>query len=230
MEQTRGEFYDQFPTADYDAPEDADPEKRAKRKSINKRYDNQGMVSSELPLSDDEGRLKIVHFEPIPGLPEGKSWIIRSGLPAAESEIVIVGEILDAQAFVSNNKQGVYSEYSVRIKEILKNNSTNLTSGSLITIDRENGYVRYKNGKKRLYRIGGRSMTLIRQRYVLFLNKPDESPNYNILTGYKLNANFVEALDDFPPFTPYIGLDESTFMKAVRGAVTQSLQSAPKER
>jgi hypothetical protein len=103
LERQKKEFYSQFSTAQYDVSEKADFEKKAKRKLKNKRYDNRGgLITNELPTDEDEENMLITHAEP------------QVGPPAGESEIIVTGEVLDAQAFVSNNKKGVYSEFTIR--------------------------------------------------------------------------------------------------------------------
>lgn len=211
--QTREEFYNQFPTADYDAPEDIAPEKREKRKLKNKRHDNKGMIGRRLPEEGDQSVL-IIDSIPIPGL------------PVAESELVVIGEVLDAGAYVSNDKTGVYSEFTIRIDEVIKNSSASIFQGNLISVDRDGGFVRYRNGKKRLSIIGGFGMPRVGRRYMLFLSNPDNSPNYKILTGYELSADGVLNLDGFPQFMVYRGMNVLTFMNAVRQALAQSPQSS----
>lgn len=218
LEQQRKEFDSQFPTAQYDAPEETNPEKKDKRKLKNKRYDNRGgLVSNELPIDDGEQSVLFTHFDSI------------TGLPASESESVVVGEILGAQAYMSNNKKGVYSEFTIRVDEILKNNSTNITQGSSINVDREGGFVRYKNGKTRLHWIGGTGMLRVGRRYVLFLKNPENTPNYEIITGYELKSDGIANLDGSEQFRVYRGMDETAFMKAVREAISQSSQSMPEK-
>lgn len=217
-QQDRVEFESQFPIADYDPLEEFDSEKKTKRKFKSERYDKRpALVTDELPIDEGEESMLIAHFDSI------------AGLPAKESEIVIVGEVLDAQAYVSNNKKMVYSEFTIRIDEILKNNSKNITQGSSISVDREGGFVRYKNGKKRLYRIGGQLLPQVGRQYVLFLKNPEKSPNYEIITGYELKADGVVNLDGSPQFIAYRGMDETAFMKAVREAIAQSSQAIPKK-
>lgn len=219
QERQRKEFYSQFPTADYDAPDETESEKKAKRKLKNKRYDNlSSLVNNELPADEGEERMLVRHFDSI------------AGLPANESEIIVIGEVLDAKAFVSNNKKGVYSEFTVRADEILKNSSTSLTQGNLISVDREGGFVQYKNGKKRLYRIGGTEMPRVGRRYVLFLKNPEKSENYDVITGYELITDGIANLDGSEQFRAYRGMDESAFIKAVREAIVQSSQVMLKKK
>jgi hypothetical protein len=70
---------ERFPTADYDAKQDLpDPEKNAKRKEKQKRYDDTDLVASHVEPGVDEAAL---FLEPHSTLP---------ALPVAESEIVVV--------------------------------------------------------------------------------------------------------------------------------------------
>lgn len=212
----RQEDLSKYPIADYDAPESENETRRRERKLKNKRYDNRsGLVSKELPVDEGEENNLFTHSES------------KAGLPA--SEIVVVGEVLDAQAYVSNNKQSVYSEFTFRVDDILKNNSTNITQGSLINVDREGGFVLYKNGKRRLHRIAGFGMPRVGRRHVLFLKNPEKSLNYEIITGYELSADGIVNLDGFPQFSAYRGMNETAFMKAVREAISQSSQAMPEK-
>lgn len=214
------EFESQFPVADYDAPEITDSSERTERILKNNRYDTKGVlgVTSELP-GDGEGQSH--SFDSLP----------YAGIPAAESEIVVVGEILDAEAYLSNNKRGVYSEFTLRIDEVLKNGFGNVAKGSQITFDRHGGTVRYKNGKTRVYNIRPYGMPRVGRRYVLFLRNTEKSPNYEIITGYELKANnTVTNLDDFPQFEEYAGKDEKSFIKVVREEIMQPSQTAPNQQ
>ena len=217
---TEADFMSQFPVADYDPPEEYDTEKKAKRELKNKRYDNRlRLVTDELPF--DEVEQDVIIKDDLGSIP---------AIPAGESEIVIVGEVLDAQAYVSNNKKGVYSEFTVRVSEVLKNNSTNITRGSSICVDREGGFVRYKNGKMRLHRIGGQAMPRVGRRYVLFLKNPEKSPNYEIIRAYELKVDGIANLESFYQFKDYKDMNEAAFLEEVRKAVAQSSQPAQKEK
>jgi hypothetical protein len=219
--QADADFMSQFPVADYDPPEEYDTEKKAKRELKNKRYDKRllRLVTDELPFYDLEQ--DVIVIDDLGSIP---------AIPAGASEIVIVGEVLDAQAYVSNNKKGVYSEFTVRVSEVLKNNSSNITQGSSICIDREGGFVRYKNGKMRLYRIMGQGMPRVGRRYVLFLKNPEKSPNYEIIRAYELKADGIANLETSYQFKDYKDMKEPAFLEEVRKAVAQSSQPSQKEK
>ncbi len=97
----------QMPIADYSAPEAIDPGERAKRKAKNKRYDK----SSSQPIKEEkEPIIRVLSGHWAKGLP---------ALPVEQSDIIIIGEVTGAQAYLSNDKTGVYSEFTLRVEEAL---------------------------------------------------------------------------------------------------------------
>jgi hypothetical protein len=200
-----------FPAVDYEAPEPADPEKKARRKLKNSRYDKFGFAIKDSSPRVGEESLEnhwSLHVEPI---------------PAAQSDGIVVGEVLSGEAHLSNDKTGIYTEFAVRITEVIKsNNPSLLVPGNLIDVDRPGGFVLYPNGHKRFYSVLGQNMPEIGRRYVLFLTASGESPNYKLLTGYELGSGGVSPLDDSTRMDAYKGVDETTFLKQVRDASTQS--------
>lgn len=204
----RKEYEAQFPIADYDEPETSNLEERQKRKEKSKRYDNHSLVVVKNPGSGYvEGQL-VDEKPPTPAI------------PTAESKAVIIGEVLDAKAHLSSNKQGIYSEFTVRVDEILKNNdSQKIVQGSSIIADREGGSVRYSDGQKILYTVSGKGMPRIGKRVVLFLTQSDQSSNYYILAGYEFKEGKVYSIDGGLQFRKFEGLNETDFMTTLRRAL-----------
>lgn len=141
----------------------------------------------------------------------------------AGSQVIIIGEVLNAEAHMSNNKGGVYSEFSVRVDEILKNNGINqIAQGSVITMDREGGVVRYPNGQKVFYTVAGKGMPRVGNHYILFLTNADQSINYNILTAYELKNSDVNPLDRATRFENFEGINAAAFITIIRQAIAQN--------
>lgn len=210
------EFRSHFPVVDYDAPEDArDPEKIAGRKERNKHFDNRGLVSSD----------------PTPRITESARTIEGYDVPAfpvTQSSLIILGEVLDTQAHLSNDKYGVYTELTVRVNEVINNSTpTRIAQGDTITVEREGGIVQYSNGNKRLYHLAGEGMPVIGRKYVLFLKAIERTADYEILTGYELSPTGVVPVDNSWQFKPYEGYDVDAFLNAVRAAITQPQQAKP---
>lgn len=218
---------DQLPVADHAAPEPADPEKRAKRRARGKGYDRQSWVMEPHPQSGG-GDVKRL---------DSSLMLEMPAFPTASSDAVVIGETTDAQAYLSNDKSGVYTEFTVRVDEILKNDTTvPLIVSETVAAQREGGRVRFPSGRVQRYRTHYQHMPRAGRRYVLFLKRNDDGQAYYIRTGYELRGGRVHPLDgvnmnkgasELPQFAAYKGADEATFLSAVRDAVAKSLQASP---
>ena len=205
---TVAEIEAEFPSVAFDEPEEPDETKRAKRRAKDERYDGKHMVQ-ENPSKSSAGSVLVNDWAM--GLPS---------LPTAQSEVVVVGEVTDAQAHMSNDRSGVYSEFAVRVEEVLKNSTdAQLTSGSAIVLERQGGMVKHAPDNSRTYEIRGQGFPRKGRRYVFFLNSVGQELDYKIVTGYELRGNKVVLLDTAPPFRVYAGADEATFLNTVREAI-----------
>jgi len=193
-----------YPVVDYDEPEFANDPEREERKIKNKRYD----VS--LPVfkkpHPETGSVGGSDIEPV-----------SPAIPFAESRLVVIGEILNSRALLANEKKGIYSEYSVKIETILKEDEQRkLKIDKTITVDRAGGVVRYPNGQKVLYLLSWQNLPELNERYLFFLSSDDDkNPNYKILTAYQLKIGYVTALDNHPHFLEFNGMSETDFIKLV---------------
>jgi hypothetical protein len=217
---------EQEPVADYAAVEPADAEKRARRRARGKRYDGQSWVREPHPQSDSGATGRI------------DSWMHQvPAFPAETSDAVVIGETTDAQAYLSNDKSGVYTEFTVRVEEILKNDTfAPLVVGETLAAQREGGRVRFPSGRVQKYITHYQHLPRAGRRYVFFLKRNDEGQAYYIRTGYELRAGRVHPVDgvnmnkgaaELPQFAAYKDADESTFLSEVRAAMEKSLAATP---
>ena len=138
-------------------------------------------------------------------------------LPVAESELVVVGTIETEQAQVSENKKNVFSEFILIVEDVLKTTDSGIRQGSVVTVDRIGGHVRYPNGQKVLYRVFGINMPQIGSRYLLFLTSKHNKADLNILTGYELTEDGVTPLDEeLPQVKSLTGVSERDILQRVR--------------
>lgn len=213
-EQQKIDFDEQFPMVDYLTPEPVDLEKRAKRRAKSKHYDNRAVLP--LPHYKDKGQ----------GVQEYNDWETRlSPLPVVQSDAIVIGEITDAQAYLSNDKSGVYSEFVTRADEVLKSERGQVTAGQLMLVQREGGRVKYPDGEVAKFIIVGQNMPRIGRRYLLFLKSNGDGQDYSILTGYELRAGSVFPLDQpssKSKFDTYKDIDETAFRRALHDAITQA--------
>lgn len=204
-----------YPVVDYDAPEPAEPEKRAARKIKNGYYDKSGFAVKDPSPRVDEESLE-------------NEWSLHvPALPATQSNAVLIGEVLASEAHISNDKTGIYSEFTVRIDEVLKGADFGLHNGDTLTVDRSGGTVQYANGHKRLYSIAGQNLPRVGGRFVLFISVSQRGHNYHILTGHELAGGKVSPLDESTSTSAYEGIDETSFLKAVHEVITQASRTRP---
>lgn len=203
------EFLSQYPVVDYDALKPDDPEKIIKRSTKSSRFDKHNFVSKD---PANHVTVSEIYSDARANIP---------ALPTAASEAVVIGEVLDAQAHLSNDKTGIYSEFTIRVNEVLKGGSVNVVSaGSTIVATRIGGIVRYHNGHRRLHHISGEGMPRVGKQYLLFLKSVGQDL-YSILTGYELAASGMIPVDYERQFAIYRGYEKEAFLKAVRDAIAQ---------
>jgi hypothetical protein len=119
-----------------------------------------------------------------------------SALPVTQSDVILVGEVTDAKAYLSNDRVGIYSEFAIRADEVLKNGSPLLiTPTGSVVLEREGGRVRFPSGSVQRYAIANQGMPQVGKRYLLFLKSIEDDQDFSIITGYELNTGRVSPLD-----------------------------------
>jgi len=212
IEKAKAEFEAQFPVADYNSAGPDSAVARQKRKIKSARHNNGGFLKKE----DASGRISdtTLYNDWEVGLPP---------LPAGQSTTVIIADVLGAEAYLSDDKSNVYSEFTVSVKETLKNASPiSLRVGDSVSLERVGGAVRYPTGHKQLYVIEGQNMPRVGRSYVFFLNCVEEGQNCGIVTAYELRGGRVAPLDRADHFEIYNNADETDFLKSVRDAIAHA--------
>jgi len=196
---------DRYPVVEAEEAEPTDPVKKAKLKKQKQRYDKDAPFTNPGP-NDQELAFR------------SESQFNFPALPVIKSEAIVVGQVLNAEAHRSTNKRNVFSNFEVRVDEVLKGH---LNIGNVINIQRVGGFVKYPGGRKVLFRLSGNGMPGVGSRYVLFLNVVDE--DYTILTPYELAADGVIPLDNSSQFQVYKGVSELSFTATLREAIAQAV-------
>lgn len=200
----RPEDKSSYPIADADAPDPTDAKKILKRKAKNKKYrEYHKHVGSGVVRA-----VEIYHWPP--GFPT---------LPVAQSDAVIIGEVTDASAYLTEDKSSVYSEFTVCVEEILKNDQPPLAVGESVTLDRPGGRVRYSNGRISQFSLAGFGMPLVGGRYVFFI-KGDTEEDYQMITAYEIRNGRIYPLDKTTSsdteFEIHANADERQFLDKLR--------------
>jgi hypothetical protein len=161
-------------------------------------------------------------------------------IPASSSDAVVTGTINDVNAYISTDRTTVYSEVTLNIEEVLKQDpSYPLVAGLTLSAERPGGAVRFPSGK--ILRRGnlGRNIPEAGRRYLLFLKYNEDGKDFSIVTGYQFLDNRVLPLDgtadidkgrNGPPFGAYErnrGAEVSAFLKNVRSVINGAPESRP---
>lgn len=205
---TRPEIdFKQFPIVDLSAALPADESAKASRIRKSKKYNNKSQ--SEI---SEASNVTFVTNETLSNL---------SALPVDKSSVVLVGEIVDAKAYLSEDKTAVYSEFEVRIRAVLKSNARQvLSAGGLISVERFGGRVRLPSGKLFIAAVDNQDMPRVGGKYLLFLTNDfigakHSDEDFNILMGYELKGGKVFPLDRTSsnhPIARYNRKDDSTLL------------------
>jgi hypothetical protein len=209
--QREAELRNNYLTVDFNEQETADPAKRATQKARKQRHNNAAIVSKTPSPKDRE----------VASLPEG--LFDFPGLPVAESDLVVLADVNQAEAHMSEDQGNVYTEFELHLLEVFRSN-VQLLPGQSITAERQGGYVRYPGNQKILYRVVKNGMLRIGGRYLLFLRAIPKTDVYRILTGYEIGPQAVSPVDISAQFEIYRGNDEASFLKTVRETVLRTSQ------
>ena len=195
-----------YGSVDYSkAPEDLS----AARVLANKRYDSHGWVFESVhPVTAGVGR---VTEDPPPPL-----------FPIDDSTLILVGEVIKANAFLSNDKKCVYTEFTIQVDDVLKNSDSNKAEPKKVIADREGGVVVYPNGQRVMYQDSSLGLPRLGSQYLFFLKKDDESLNYGIITSYEMDSGSARQVERGRNFDEFKDSDKTVFIEKVRNKIAQS--------
>ena len=205
---TRPEIdFKHFPIVDWDGSLPTDESEKAIRARKSKKYNNKSL--SEI---SEASNVTFVANEGLSNL---------SALPVEKSSVVLLGEIVNAKAYVSEDKTAVYSEFEVRIQAVFKNNTNHvLSAGKSMAVERFGGRVRLPSGKLFIAAVDNQDMPRVGGKYLFFLTNDfigakHSDEDFNILLGYELKGGRVFPLDRTSsnhPIARYNEKDESTLL------------------
>jgi hypothetical protein len=166
-----------------------------KRRQKNKRFDNVLAESIEANPTSEEINIA--------------SQGLVSDMPTDLSDLIVEGHVKESGAFLSEDKTGIYSEFTVQVSDVIKS-SAPVGKGDLITTERFGGRVRFPSGQIARYRVAGQGAPAKGGKYLLFLKRRADG-DYLILTAYEMRGNKVLALDG--PRSNFKGKGSSQFDK-----------------
>jgi hypothetical protein len=176
MKASRDELDKRLPIVDYNEPKPTESSDRARRLAKDRRH-NLG----NHPITEGMTESSTVYHWP-ENFP---------ALPVEQSTSIVTGEILEANAHISEDRSGVYSEFVVNVDKVLKDK---WGIASSVVAEREGGRVRFPSGSTFRYFVDGFGIPEVGHRYLLFL-KRFEDGGFSIITGYELLKGRVIPLD-----------------------------------
>lgn len=225
--QTLDEKLAHLPVTDFYTPEEPlEPYKKQQRQTRNARHNSAVSADgTKRPILNEEMEavlldLPLSHHQEEPAI------------PVSQSDAVVIGTITNLKAFLSDDRTSVYSEMTVNVEEVLKQDPRYpLVKGLTLDAERSGGGVRFPSGK--ILRRGalGRNIPEIGARYVLFLIYNEQGKDFCVLTGYQLTGDRVLPLDgtwdlekggrfsQFAGYEKYVRAPVSTFLVDVRQAI-----------
>ena len=116
--------------------------------------------------------------------------------PFSQSDTVIVGQVTAGQAYLSDDKRDIYSEFNVSVKEARTVSSArHIQSGDSVVVERYGAAIRLPSGKVLFRALRDFSMPLVGKRYLLFLKYDPSTEDFHIVTGYQLDGQHTYNLD-----------------------------------
>lgn len=147
-------------------------------------------------------------------------------LPIAKSVAIVIGEVKTAQAYFSEDESQIYSEFVIRVDEVLKN--LEQPFGDSIVVERIGGRVKFPSGKVAVSSVAHQDLPEVGKRYVLFLiHEYSGDGDYTILTGYELRNGLVFPLDipgSGHPILAYRGVAETRLRSDLVSVLTNASQ------
>jgi hypothetical protein len=190
------------------APDEVDAEKKAARTKKNERFNKSKRASLLEETKDGEYSGTLLETEP-------------AALPVT-SDLIVVGSIQRRQPYLSDNITIVYTELTVQIEDILKDNpSSPIDPYHHLVIDREGGAIRMPNGRIFRYLVAHLGIPEVGKRYVLFLQRETEG-DYKLVSGYELTDKTIIPLEDFGDRNSLLDLTEAQFLTVLKEKIAQS--------
>jgi len=214
------------PVVDLQNPDTSDRVDKNKRRIKNARHDNSGFDKTHpLPTVGD-----------VIGEPAWRAGY--SDLPVASSDLIVEAVVSESHAFLSNDKTGVYSEFTLLVAKPPK-----LTSGLGVNVndcvvgERYGAKIKYPSGQTNRWRIAEQGIPIVGKRYLFFLARVDED-TYKILTAYEIQGDTISPLDGSRTeprgrqgasiFDKHNGESFDSFMAEVDQAITNLRQGGGK--
>ncbi len=209
-----------------DEPEPLDGQEREARRAKNARYNT--------------GRRDLTTREPGVERFVDQVWPRRELIPAAESAVIATGIVIKAQPYLSADRSRIYTEITIRVDELLKQDrASRISSNQTLVIDRLGGALKLKTGVvvRDNVQIDNLGVTQLGKRYVLFARSVNDGMDVSLIESYELidgkdftNDSRPNRLISTLAGVPSTWADEAAFLKAVREVTVSTARNAKRRQ
>ena len=149
---------------------------------------------------------------------EGESFLHTAPLPLDESDVVAVCTVSNAKGYLSEDKSGAYSEYTVTVAGEPLKGRERLTA-SQINIERIGAKVQMPDGGTITYCDPNYGTPELGHRYLVFLKYDPGTEAFLLVTAYDLTSGRVAALDMPGQFAVFDGTEEAAFLELLKSKI-----------
>ncbi len=140
-------------------------------------------------------------------------------LPVSDADLIVLGTITSARAFVSRDHTYIYSDYTVTVDEVLKPDG-NVSPNGTIVMSRPGGSIHFPSGHVTTYMISGQGFLSVGSRYILFVLDSDKAAHdYEIETALQLKDGITLPTDDATGLSGINGLPQDSVLKTLRSLI-----------
>lgn len=207
------------PVVDYDANPKISSITDQKAQALKEAKSNRYNHRAPGPLGDFASVIFEIHTHWNVGL---------SPLPIKESDIIVLGKVVDAQAYLSTDRAGVYSEFTIKTERVFKNSG--LPVRDSVVSEREGGVVRFSSGRLLPYKISGQRLPRPEREYIVFLRYDPQGDDYHIITAYEIFQNRTLPLDEPEQFQTFKDMEAEQFFRTLQDAVVDSSRQKGEKR
>jgi hypothetical protein len=142
------------------------------------------------------------------------------GLPILGNSVVL-GKITSGDAYLNEERTGVFTEYLITVTEVLKSDPTSVIStGDEISAWRMGGSLKFHSGHLKHFLIGGVGFPKVGTDYLFFLRTTDARiKDYAISTAFSLSDQVVYSLDASSVQSAFDGAGSRDFLRIVRNEI-----------
>jgi len=139
------------------------------------------------------------------------------GLPILGNTVVI-GKIASGDAYLNDERTGVFSEYRILVKEVLKTDSKSVVSAEDgLNVWRMGGSLKFHSGHLKHFLIAGIGFPEVGNEYLFFLHTTDSRiKDYAITAAFSLSDQVVYSLDARQDQCGFDGTAVNDFLSTVR--------------